>query len=92
MGARIECPISWCRGGHLSHGGDGAPPEEWEHFSGARDLGHGLALSRIQVGSELPRWHLTRADGEELLSGHAEYVTGELRALAARIERLTVTL
>lgn len=56
---RIDCPVSWCAGRWLQHGGDGAEPEDWVHDEEtAILLPHGAQLTRSQVGAGPTEWSL----------------------------------
>ena len=72
MQRRIACPLPWCDGRYLEHGGDGSGPDDWTHMS--REpfaLSYGAQLSRVRFGTDPDVWTLTRdtasiAEGESL--------------------------
>lgn len=58
----IDCPIAWCEGRWLDHGGEGNGPETWLHEAPATSLpltesgtGQGY-LSRFREGSGPDKW------------------------------------
>lgn len=56
---RIDCPVAWCAGRWLQHGGDGAAPEDWVHDEEiAMLLPHGAQLTRSKVGAGPIEWSL----------------------------------
>ncbi|WP_404433152.1 hypothetical protein LG299_02345 [Microbacterium lacus] len=87
---RIDCPVEWCAGAWLEHGGEGQPPEQWVHsdLHGFR-LPHGATLSRDQEGSGPLTWLLhAEWDGTSLLVRHGtdlHQIAAELRAMADAI-------
>lgn len=58
MSNRIDCPIEWCTGSRLDHGGDGAEPETWVHSDDGTELVHGAALYRARTGTGADEWEL----------------------------------
>ncbi|GAA1769733.1 hypothetical protein [Agromyces humatus] len=48
---RIDCPLSWCRGRYLDHGGDGAEPDAWVHEGEDIKLGSLGSAAFIRVGA-----------------------------------------
>lgn len=67
---RIDCPVPWCDGRWLQHGGDGAAPDDWVHDEEyATTLPHGAHLSRSQVGAGPIEWSLAiEGDGGSVFS------------------------
>ena len=63
MRRRIACPVPWCDGRWLDHGGDGCAPDEWLHTDGGIDLPHGASLLRSQIGASPVEWSLA-IDGD----------------------------
>lgn len=64
LGRRIDCPVSWCSGIWLEHGGDGASPDEWVHDDPKGiALPYGAHLYRSQMGAGPVEWSLT-VDGD----------------------------
>lgn len=56
---RIDCPVEWCAGIWLDHGGEGQPPEQWVHQDEfGFVLPHGATLFRDQEGSSPVSWLL----------------------------------
>jgi len=59
LARRIDCPVPWCEGRWIDHGGDGSGPDDWEH-----EDGDGIALTpdarlgRWQVGASPVEWSL----------------------------------
>lgn len=59
----IDCPIPWCEGRWLDHGGDGGAPHDWVHHGNLVALDDIAALpestaftERVQFGSGAPGW------------------------------------
>lgn len=90
---RIDCPLAWCEGRWLDHGGDGAPPATWLHDDGhGIDLPHGASLHRSRVGSGPDEWSLALQGAGGRFSippatGARQYAE-LLRDIADRIEEL----
>ena len=89
-GRRIDCPVAWCTGSWLDHGGDGAPPAAWVHSDDGIALVHGAALYRSQIGTGAVEWDLiiggqVVAHGEHLvaLAEKLSNVAGAVAGLAA---------
>jgi hypothetical protein len=68
MGHRIECPVEWCAGSWIDHGGDGAGPNEWLHSDDGREIVHGAALYRSRRGTGEDVWEMI-AGGHVLARG-----------------------
>lgn len=67
LARRIDCPVPWCSGLWIDHGGDGADPGQWLHEDEhGTDLPHGAFLGRSQLGGGPVEWSLTmRGDGAQ---------------------------
>jgi hypothetical protein len=65
---RIECPVAWCSGIWLEHGGDGSAPGHWVHDDAdGIPLPHGAHLYRSQVGGGAIEWTLVvQGDGQSV--------------------------
>lgn len=56
---RIACPIEWCSGRWLQHGGEGQSPDQWIHEDDdGIALVHGAKLHRDQEGVGPVTWAL----------------------------------
>jgi len=90
MARRIECPVAWCDGAWLDHGGQGAPPDEWVHTGAdAIDLPGGASLSRWSEGAGPVVWSLfigaqAVADGTDLAA-----IAAQLRQIADAVEHVS---
>jgi hypothetical protein len=79
---RIACPVLWCDGRWLEHGGDGQPPELWLHEDeSGMEIAPGAVLTRAQEGSAPVVWSLA-VDGNCVLD------FDDPRALARRLRLL----
>ena len=70
---RIDCPLDWCAGAWLAHGGDGAEPDQWLHEAEhAIGLPHGAGLDRSRLGAGPDEWSLAmQGDGARYSMGTA---------------------
>lgn len=91
----IDCPIEWCSGEWLDHGGQGQSPESWVHHD--REgfaLPHGARLFRDQLGSDPVDWILTlEHDGISAAVVCADdlgVITSILRTIASAVESVAV--
>lgn len=87
---RIDCPVLWCSGRWLEHGGDGQGPEDWVHDDEqGYALPHGAELHRSQIGAGPVEWTLNmRGEGASFtleLSTPAKYAR-RLRDIADEID------
>ena len=84
---RIDCPVPWCDGSWLQHGGDGAPPEDWFHEERRGiDLGHDAWLSRSQEGAGPIVWSFAMDRHNITESTDPCQLAQMLRSIAAGIE------
>lgn len=59
LSRRIDCPVPWCAGRWVDHGGEGQPPERWVHQDDdGFALPHGATLARDQEGAGPVTWSL----------------------------------
>lgn len=85
---RFECPVSWCTGSWLDHGGDGTGPDEWLHSDDGREIVHGAALYRSREGAGPDMWEMV-AGGQVVARGHDLARLAEvLRDLAGAVDTL----
>lgn len=77
----IDCPIEWCAGYLLDHGGTGEAPDEWYHSSAGITLPHGLMLVRAAHASGPERW-IIEGRGYELVQD------ADLHVIAARLHEV----
>ena len=78
---RIDCPVPWCTGFVLDHGGNGADPDNWRHSDDGTDLAYGAALYRSQHGARPVVW-------EMVAGGTVVAVGGDLAQLAVRLQEI----
>lgn len=88
---RIDCPVEWCSGRWIEHGGDGAAPDEWVHSDDRGvELGCGATLLRDQLGAGPVTWMLhAEHDGQRFAFTTATSpgeIARTLRDLADRID------
>jgi hypothetical protein len=83
---RIDCPVEWCAGIWLDHGGEGQPPELWVHQDeNGFALPNGASLWRDQEGSGPVTWLLyIEWDGTNC----AVRCDTELGAMVARLREI----
>lgn len=81
MPGRIGCPVPWCTGYVIDHGGDGSEPDAWRHSDDGTDLVHGAALYRSQLGAGPTVW--------EMVAGGATVARGtDLGLLADKLREI----
>lgn len=87
LGRRIDCPVPWCEGRWLDHGGDGRPPEAWLHEEDIGiELGHQAVLSRSRVGAGAVEW-LFAIEHVSIMSGREPHeIALALRSIASCID------
>ncbi len=82
---RFECPVPWCVGFDLDHGGNDAPPEEWVHTSAYDDLeGLGSGSLTATGGGPVLYWVSIEHEGE--------HTRAELGQLAERLRDIAAQL
>ena len=86
----IECPIEWCTGHLLDHGGDGAGPEDWLHSDYGVELVHGVALYRSQVGSGPLEWEVVVGGATLAIGLDPANLARKLRDIAGGVESLNL--
>lgn len=86
---RIDCPVPWCRGGWLEHGGDGLPPEQWLHEEDhGHDLGHDAWIGRSQQGAGPIEWSFVM-DRHNITDAHDPHdLSAMLRSVADAIDAI----
>lgn len=89
LARRIDCPVSWCEGRWLQHGGDGAPPHEWFHEEREVALGHDAYLSRSQVGAAPVVWAFSMRNQHIVDTTEPLELAHALGELAFRIAEIT---
>lgn len=89
---RIDCPLEWCHGAWLEHGGDGSDPDQWVHEAHAGiELGHGAALYRTREGAGPDQWSFIWG-GQSIAWGHEPArLARMLREVADAVEKACVT-
>ncbi|GEK86815.1 hypothetical protein GCM10007198_14040 [Microbacterium aerolatum] len=83
----ISCPVEWCSGSILDHGGAGDEPGDWVHSDGPGVVVMpGLTLCRSQIASGPVRWHLFSRVEEVAQAGTRQELADVLRICASAIE------
>lgn len=84
---RIECPVHWCEGRWVDHGGDGSAPEDWEHSDEGIRTAHGGVLFRSQLGTGQSEWSL--AVGGQVVASSSDLgrLSAQLRNIADDLDR-----
>lgn len=83
---QIDCPVEWCAGGWLEHGGGGQSPEDWVHQDALGfNLPFGAHLDRDQQGTGPVTWMLSlECDGVR----SPVRSDADIHALASMLRRL----
>lgn len=85
---RIDCPVPWCGGLWIDHGGDGAEPEAWLHDeTEGIDLPYGTAFYRSQQGAGPLTWSLVVGGVVIARGSEPRRLAAMLRDVAAAVEQ-----
>lgn len=91
MRRRIDCPLPWCSGTWLDHGGDGQPPSDWIHASeDPAPIGGGAGVIRQQDGGGAEAWSLIVGPSIAAEADSRDALAAQLRSWAASVDRLPV--
>lgn len=89
MRRRIACPIPWCAGTYLDHGGDGSAPDDWTHTSREPiPLPHGAELMRFRAGTDPDVWTVIHDGAIVAESTSRAEIARTLRAWADAVEQI----
>lgn len=95
---RIDCPISWCTGRWIEHGGYGEEPDQWVHtgamvrFPAIDDLPESQAfIERIRFGSGTDGWNGQVKVGDGAFETGLPTVVLALREVASQIAAIIAT-
>lgn len=87
---RIDCPVTWCDGRWMDHGGDGAEPENWYH-AGDFALQHGARVGPHREGTGPIVWSFALARHEVMVTDDLREVVQMLRAVADEVEQIAAS-
>ena len=90
MNGRLACPVEWCTGYVVDHGGDGAEPDDWRHSDDGTDLVHGAALYRSQHGAGPVVWEMVAGGSVVAVGGDLAQLADRLREIADAVAVLGV--
>lgn len=86
---RIDCPVPWCGGLWIDHGGDGAEPDRWLHDEAEGiDLPHDTAFYRSQQGTGPMVWTLVVGGAVIARGSNPGQLAAMLREVADAVEAL----